>query len=96
MRNRNYDYEITNIADRTITPDGINPLLGKYVWKCNATRRYDSYETISINQEETESTTTTITQTNTQSTGTGVSYSSPAIEESESGGDDGGGGGGGY
>lgn len=96
MRNRNYDYEITNIADRTITPDGINPLLGKYVWKCNATRRYDSYETISINQEETESTTTTTTQTNTQSTGTGVSYSSPAIEESESGGDDGGGGGGGY
>ena len=54
-----YDYEITNIADRTITPDGINPLLGKYVWKCNATRRYEGYETTSINQEETETTTQT-------------------------------------
>tara|TARA_E500000178_G_scaffold284540_1_gene285758 strand:+ start:6432 stop:8660 length:2229 start_codon:yes stop_codon:yes gene_type:complete len=90
MRHRNYDYEITNIADRTITPDGINPLLGKYVWKCNATRRYDSYETISINQEEeTESTTT---QANTQSTGITVSYSSPGSEEGGGGGYSGGGG----
>jgi hypothetical protein len=41
------EYEITNIQDRTITPDGINPLLGKYVWKCNAVRRTPSFEEVS-------------------------------------------------
>ena len=32
-------YEITECIDKQLTPDGINPLLHKYVWKCKA-RRY--------------------------------------------------------
>lgn len=43
----NYEeYEITNIADRVLTTDGINPLLGKYIWKCSAIRRNPSHEDV--------------------------------------------------
>lgn len=40
------EYEISNIADRIITTDGINPLLGKYIWKCQANRRAPSFEDV--------------------------------------------------
>lgn len=35
-------YEITECTDKRITNDGINPLLGKYVWLCKAKRRIDN------------------------------------------------------
>jgi hypothetical protein len=39
------EYEITDVIDRKPTAsDGINPLLGRYVWKCKAKRRIPSYE----------------------------------------------------
>lgn len=39
-------YEITEVYSRKPTSnDGINPLLGKYIWKCKANRRISSYET---------------------------------------------------
>lgn len=37
-------YEITDCFDRQLTQDGINPLLGKYIWKCKARRYVNSYE----------------------------------------------------
>lgn len=37
-------YEITDCFDRQLTQDGINPLLGKYIWKCKARRYINSYE----------------------------------------------------
>ena len=40
------EYEITNIADRIMTADGINPLLGKYIWKCQSVRRAPSHEEV--------------------------------------------------
>lgn len=37
-------YEITECTDKRITNDGINPLLGQYVWVCKAKRRLDNDE----------------------------------------------------
>lgn len=37
-------YEITDCTDKRITNDGINPLLGKYVWVCKAKRYVPSGE----------------------------------------------------
>lgn len=39
------EYEITEVVDRKPTSsDGINPLLGRYIWKCKTKRRIPSYE----------------------------------------------------
>mgnify|MGYP001228570681 CR=1 FL=1 len=87
FKQRSQDYEITNIVDRTITPDGINPLLGKYVWKCNAVRRIEDHETITINRPATQPISAT-------STSTGLTYDSLGSgDSSDDSGDDGGGGG---
>lgn len=41
------EYEINEVLTRKPTSnEGINPLLGKYIWKCKATRRISSYENI--------------------------------------------------
>ena len=37
-------YEITECTDKRLTNDGINPLLGKYVWLCKAKRRVENDE----------------------------------------------------
>ena len=55
------DYEITQVADRDLMADGLNPLMSKYIWKCNATRRDPSYEegpdkTVASAEENTTST----------------------------------------
>lgn len=42
--NNREKYEITDCFDKQLTPDGINPLLHKYVWKCKARRYVNSYE----------------------------------------------------
>lgn len=39
-------YEITECIDKQLTPDGINPLMHKYIWKCKARRYTNSYETL--------------------------------------------------
>ena len=38
------EWEITNVYDRNLTKNGLNPLLGKYVYQMSAIRRVDSYE----------------------------------------------------
>lgn len=41
------EYEINEVfSRRPTTNEGVNPLLGKYIWKCKASRRIASYETI--------------------------------------------------
>lgn len=46
-------YEITECTDKKITNDGINPLLGKYVWLCKAKRRMDNDEGIpEVNEDD--------------------------------------------
>lgn len=40
------EWEITNVVDRNIMDDGINPLLTKYVWQCDVVRRTYSEESI--------------------------------------------------
>lgn len=47
-------YEITECTDKRITNDGINPLLGKYVWLCKAKRRVDNDEGIPEKNEDDE------------------------------------------
>jgi len=42
--NTQEDYEISMLSDRNLQTDGLNPLLSKYIWKCNATRKDPSYE----------------------------------------------------
>lgn len=42
-RNRE-KYQITDCYDKSMQPDGISPLLHKYIWKCKAKRYVESYE----------------------------------------------------
>lgn len=44
--NNHEEYEITRIYDRNLMLDGLNQLLFRYVWKCDAVRRDPSYEPI--------------------------------------------------
>ena len=45
-------YEITECFDKQLTQDGISPLLHKYIWKCKARRRIDSYDNISQQEDD--------------------------------------------
>ena len=50
----NYEeYEITEVTDRDISTQGINPLLKRYIWKCTVVRRNASKEVVmgSIQEE---------------------------------------------
>ena len=47
------EYEITRVYDRNLKSDGLNPLLSKYVWKCDVVRRDPSYESV-VGDETTE------------------------------------------
>ena len=40
------EYEITNILDRDLSPTGINPVVGKYIWRCSIARRMSSHEDV--------------------------------------------------
>ena len=42
------EYEITQINDKELTPGGLNPLLDKYLWRCNVVRRTPSHEDIQV------------------------------------------------
>jgi hypothetical protein len=48
------EFEITNVYYDELLSDGISPLLGTYIWKCQAVRRIPSHETVSgvTNNEE--------------------------------------------
>lgn len=51
------DYTFTKVTDRDLQNDGISPFLGKFVWKCDFTRKNYSYETVpsgSITREKNE------------------------------------------
>lgn len=52
------EYEINEVLSRRPTSnEGVNPLLGKYVWRCKATRRIASYEEIVDNDMQNENAT---------------------------------------
>lgn len=40
----NEEWEITNVNDRNLTNEGINPFMDKYVWSCDVVRRRYSHE----------------------------------------------------
>lgn len=42
----NEEYEITEVMDKNLSPNGINPLLKRYIWKCSITRRMPSHENV--------------------------------------------------
>lgn len=48
----NEEYIITRIHDRNLQTDGLNPLIGKYIWRCDAVRRDPSYETVIGDDQE--------------------------------------------
>lgn len=47
-------YEITDCTDKQMTNDGINPLLGRYVWKCKAKRYVNSGDGFPERNEDNE------------------------------------------
>ena len=42
----NEEYEITRIQSRNLETDGLNPLMGTYIFKCNCVRRDPSHEDV--------------------------------------------------
>jgi hypothetical protein len=51
------DYTFTKVSDRDLQNDGISPFLGKFVWKCDFTRKNYSHEDVpsgSISREQDE------------------------------------------
>jgi hypothetical protein len=61
--NNNYEeYEISRVSDRNLETDGLNPLLGKYIWKCDVVRRDPSYEDVIGDIQEENQTTSKIEQ----------------------------------
>ena len=41
------EFEITAVLDRDLAPNGVNPLLRRYLWKCSIVRRTPSQQTVS-------------------------------------------------
>lgn len=51
------DFSFTQVTDRDLQNDGISPFLGKFVWKCQFTRKNYTYEDVpsgSISREQSE------------------------------------------
>jgi hypothetical protein len=46
------EYEITQINDKDLASSGLNPLLDKYLWRCNIVRRTPSHEDIAVRAED--------------------------------------------
>lgn len=46
IRDNREEYEITQVVDRNLQVDGLNPLLSKYVWQMACVRRDPSYEDV--------------------------------------------------
>lgn len=51
------EYELTHVWDRQLTDDGINPLLHKYVYKCDVIRRVPNHESVFGDDSQMEKTT---------------------------------------
>ena len=49
-----FEYEITEVLDKDLTPNGVNPHIKRYLWKCSIVRRDPSAEDISgtLQQEQ--------------------------------------------
>ena len=58
------EYEITRVHDRDLNTDGLNPLLGKYIWKCDCVRRDPSYEVVDGDNLQEEKLTTSKVEQN--------------------------------
>ena len=56
------EYKITRVHDRNLQTDGLNPLLGKYIWRCDCVRRDPSYEIVIGDLQEEKDTTSKIEQ----------------------------------
>lgn len=41
------EYQISDVLDRDLAPNGVNPLIRRYLWKCSIVRRTPSMETVS-------------------------------------------------
>jgi hypothetical protein len=48
----NEEYEITQIRDKDLMTDGLNPLLDRYIWKMSVKRRDPSYELVVGDDQE--------------------------------------------
>jgi len=44
-------YEVTRVIDKNLSDDEMNPLLGRYIWKCDCVRRTPSSEDFYSNDE---------------------------------------------
>jgi len=51
------DFEVSQINNRNLQVDGLNPLLGHYIWRCSVIRRIASYENVSDDAVEEDGTT---------------------------------------
>jgi len=56
------EYEISRVHNRNLQTDGLNPLLGSYIWKCDCVRRDPSYEEVIGTVQEEKNTTSKIEQ----------------------------------
>lgn len=56
------EYKISRVHNRNLQTDGLNPLLGKYIWKCDCVRRDASYEDVEGETQEEDLTTSKIEQ----------------------------------
>lgn len=46
------EYEITEILDKELTSQGLNPLLKRYIWRCSIVKRDPSHEIINNNTQK--------------------------------------------
>jgi len=64
----NYEeYEITEVLDKELTNQGLNPHLHRYIWRCTITRRDPSHETVDASTVQEEDFTPNYLQENTWS-----------------------------
>ena len=58
------EYQISRVHDRNLQTDGLNPLLGKYIWRCDCVRRDPSYEDVVGDVQEEALTTNKLEENN--------------------------------
>lgn len=51
-----FEYEITEVLDKDLTPNGVNPHIKRYIWKCSIVRRDPSNEIVSGTLQEEKNT----------------------------------------
>jgi len=53
-----FEYEVTDVLDKELTPQGLNPHLHRYVWRCTIVRRDPSLEVVEGTLQEEQNTPT--------------------------------------